>query len=91
MKIIECKKQVNGIYDIILNDLILSGTGSNEKVEVYYLGERNGVVYIMEDEKDYRENTHYNNVGVMDLTCIGYSNVKEFLRELFNCYNLTEN
>lgn len=81
MKIIECKKQVNGIYDIILN----------EKEDVYYLGEKNGVVYIMEDEKDYRENTHYNNVGVMDLTCIGYSNVKEFLRELFDCYNLTEN
>ena len=80
MKIIECKKQVNGIYDIILN----------EKEDVYYLGEKNGVVYIMEDEKDYRENTHYNNVGVMDLTCIGYSNVKEFLRELFDCYNLTE-
>lgn len=81
MKIIECKKQVNGIYDIILN----------EKEDVYYLGEKNGVVYIMGDEKDYRENTHYNNVGVMDLTCIGYSNVKEFLRELFDCYNLTEN
>lgn len=81
MKIIECKKQVTGIYDIILN----------EKEDVYYLGEKNGVVYIMEDEKDYRENTHYNNVGVMDLTCIGYSNVKEFLRELFDCYNLTEN
>lgn len=81
MKIIECKKQVNGIYDIILN----------EKEDVYYLGEKNGVVYIMEDEKDYRENTHYNNVGVMDLTCIGYSNVREFLRELFDCYNLTEN
>lgn len=81
MKIIECKKQVNGIYDIILN----------EKEDVYYLGEKNGVVYIMEDERDYKENTHYNNVGVMDLTCIGYSNVKEFLRELFDCYNLTEN
>ena len=81
MKIIECKKQVNGIYDIILN----------EKEDVYYLGEKNGVVYIMADEKDYRENTHYNNVGVMDLTCIGYSNVKEFLCELFDCYNLTEN
>ena len=49
------------------------------------------VLYIMEDEQDYIENTHYNNVGVMDLTCIGYSNVKEFLRELFDCYNLTEN
>lgn len=81
MKIVECKKQVNNLCDIILN----------EKEEKYYLGERNGVVYIMEDEKDYRENTHYNNVGVMDLTCIGYSNVKEFLRELFDCYNLTEN
>lgn len=81
MKIVECKKQVNNLCDIILN----------EKEEKYYLGERNGVVYIMEDEKDYRENTHYNNVGVMDLTCIGYSNIKEFLRELFDCYNLTEN
>lgn len=81
MKIVECKKQVNGIYDIILN----------EKEDVYYLGEKNGVVYIMEDERDYKENTHYNNVGVMNLTCIGYSNVKEFLRELFDCYNLTEN
>lgn len=81
MKIIECKKQVNNLCDIILN----------EKKELYYLGEKNGVVYIMEDEKDYRENTHYNNVGVMDLTCIGYSNIKEFLRELFDCYNLTEN
>lgn len=81
MKIVECKKQVNDLCDIILN----------EKEEKYYLGERNGVVYIMEDEKDYRENTHYNNVGVMDLTCIGYSNVKEFLYELFDCYNLTEN
>lgn len=91
MKIVECKKQVNGIYDIILNDLILSGTGSTEKVEVYYLGENNGVVYIMEDEKDYRENTHYNNVGVVDITGIGYSNIKEFLNELFDCYNLTEN
>lgn len=91
MKIVECKKQVNGIYDIILNDLILSGTGSTEKVEVYYLGENNGVVYIMEDEKDYRENTHYNNVGIVNITGIGYSNVKEFLSELFNCYNLTEN
>lgn len=81
MKIIECKKQVNNICDIILN----------EKEDIYYLGEKNGVIYIMEDEKDYRENTHYNNVGVMDLTCIGYSNIKEFLRELFDCYNLTEN
>lgn len=81
MKIIECKKQVNNLCDIILN----------EKEDIYYLGEKNGVVYIMEDEKDYRENTHYNNVGVMDLTCIGYSNIKEFLRELFDCYNLTEN
>lgn len=91
MKIVETKKQINGIYDIILNDLILSGTGNNKKVEVYYLSERNGVVYIMEDEKDYRENTHYNNVGVVDITGIGYSNVKEFLNELFDCYNLTEN
>lgn len=91
MKIVELKKQINGIYDIILNDLILSGTGNNKKVEVYYLSERNGVVYIMEDEKDYRENTHYNNVGVVDITGIGYSNVKEFLNELFDCYNLTEN
>lgn len=81
MKIVECKKQVNNICDIILN----------EKEDIYYLGEKNGVIYIMEDEKDYRENTHYNNVGVMDLTCIGYSNIKEFLRELFDCYNLTEN
>lgn len=81
MKILECKKQVNNICDIILN----------EKEDIYYLGEKNGVIYIMEDEKDYRENTHYNNVGVMDLTCIGYSNIKEFLRELFDCYNLTEN
>lgn len=81
MKIIECKKQVNNICDIILN----------EKEDIYYLGEKNGVIYIMEDEKDYRENTHYNNVGVMDLTCIGYSNIKKFLRELFDCYNLTEN
>lgn len=91
MKIVETKKQINGIYDIILNDLILSGTGNNKKVEAYYLSERNGVVYIMEDEKDYRENTHYNNVGVVDITGIGYSNVKEFLNELFDCYNLTEN
>lgn len=81
MKIVECKKQVNNLCDIILN----------EKEEKYYLGERNGVVYIMEDEKDYRENTHYNNVGVVDITGIGYSNVKEFLNELFDCYNLTEN
>ena len=81
MKILECKKQVNNICDIILN----------EKEDIYYLGEKNGVIYIMEDEKDYKENTHYNNVGVMDLTCIGYSNIKEFLRELFDCYNLTEN
>lgn len=81
MKIVECKKQVNDLCDIILN----------EKEEKYYLGERNGVVYIMEDEKDYRENTHYNNVGVVDITGIGYSNVKEFLNELFDCYNLTEN
>lgn len=81
MKIVECKKQVNNICDIILN----------EKEDIYYLGEKNGVIYIMEDEKDYKENTHYNNVGVMDLTCIGYSNIKEFLRELFDCYNLTEN
>lgn len=81
MKIVECKKQVNDLCDIILN----------EKEELYYLGERNGVVYIMEDEKDYRENTHYNNVGVVDITGIGYSNVKEFLNELFDCYNLTEN
>lgn len=91
MKIVETKKQINGIYDIILNDLILSGTGNNKKVEVYYLSERNGVVYIMEDERDYKENTHYNNVGVVDITGIGYSNVKEFLNELFDCYNLTEN
>ena len=81
MKIVECKKQVNNLCDIILN----------EKEEKYYLGERNGVVYIMEDEKDYRENTHYNNVGVVDITGIGYSNVKEFLNVLFDCYNLTEN
>lgn len=81
MKILECKKQVNNICDIILN----------EKEDIYYFGEKNGVIYIMEDEKDYKENTHYNNVGVMDLTCIGYSNVREFLRELFDCYNLTEN
>ncbi len=35
MKIVECKKQVNNICDIILN----------EKEDVYYLGEKNGVIY----------------------------------------------
>ena len=88
MKIIEVNKQIEGIKKIIFNDIVLSGLPSNKRVEVYYLSEKNGVVYIMEDKEDFINNKDtYNPVGIIDINKTSYSELNAYLKELFNVYN----
>ena len=88
MKIIEVNKQIEGIKKIIFNDIVLSGLPSNKRVEFYYLSEKNGVVYIMEDKEDFINNKDtYNPVGIIDINKTSYSELNAYLKELFNAYN----
>lgn len=89
MEIIEINKQINRIKKIIFNDLVLSGLPSNEKIDVYYLSEKNGVVYIMEDKEDFIKNKdEYHPVGTINFNEIKFSHLDIYLKELFNIYNL---
>ena len=88
MKIIEVNKQIEGIKRIIFNDIVLSGLPSNKRVEFYYLSEKNGVVYIMEDKEDFINNKDtYNPVGIIDINKTSYSELNAYLKELFHVYN----
>ena len=88
MKIIEVNKQIEGIKKIIFNDIVLSGLPSNKREEFYYLSEKNGVVYIMEDKEDFINNKDtYNPVGIIDINKTSYSELNAYLKELFNVYN----
>ena len=88
MKIIEVNKQIEGIKKIIFNDIVLSGLPSNKRVELYYLSEKNGVVYIMEDKEDFINNKDtYNPVGIIDINKTSYSELNAYLKELFRVYN----
>ena len=92
MKIIEVNKQIEGIKKVIFNDLILSGSPSNNRVDLYYLSEKNGVVYIMEDKKDFINNKDtYNPVCIIDLNKTEYSELNDYLKESFHIYNLIFN
>ena len=88
MKIIEVNKQIEGIKKIIFNDIVLSGLPSNNRIELYYLSEKNGVVYIMDDKKDFINNKDtYNPVEIIDINRTSYSELNAYLKELFNVYN----
>ena len=88
MKIIEVNKQIEGIKRIIFNDIVLSGLPSNKRIELYYLSEKNGVVYIMEDKEDFINNKDtYNPVGIIDINKTSYSELNAYLKELFHVYN----
>ena len=88
MKIIEVNKQIEGIKKIIFNDIVLSGLPSNKRVEFYYLSEKNGVVYIMDDKEDCINNKDtYNPVGIIDINKTSYSELNAYLKELFRVYN----
>ena len=88
MKIIEVNKQIEGIKKIIFNDIVLSGLPSNNRIELYYLSEKNGVVYIMDDKKDFINNKDtYNPVEIIDINTTSYSELNAYLKELFNVYN----
>ena len=88
MKIIEVNKQIEGIKKIIFNDIVLSGLPSNKRVELYYLSEKNGAVYIMENKEDFINNKDtYNPVGIIDINKTSYSELNADLKELFNVYN----
>ena len=88
MKIIEVNKQIEGIKKIIFNDIVLSGLPSNKRIELYYLSEKNGVVYIMENKEDFINNKDtYNHVGIIDINKTSYSELNAYLKELFHVYN----
>ena len=88
MKIIEVNKQIEGIKKIIFNDIVLSGLPSNNRIELYYLSEKYGIVYIMEDKEDFINNKDtYNPVGIIDINKTSYSELNVYLKELFNVYN----
>lgn len=92
MKIIEANKQIKRIKKIIFNDLVLSGIPSNEKIDIYYLSEKNGVVYIMDDKEDFIKNKDiYHPVGTINFNEIKYSHLDIYLKELFHIYNLIFN
>ena len=92
MNIIEPRKQIKRIKNIIFNDMIMSGLPSNEKIDIYYLSEKYGIVYIMDDKEDFIENKDkYNPVGIIDFNEIKFSHLDEYLKELFDIYNLTFN
>ena len=88
MKIIEVNKQIEGIKKVVFNDIVLSGLPSNKRVEFYYLSEKNGVVYIMDDKEDFINNKDtYNPVGIIDINKTSYSELNAYLKELFRVYN----
>ena len=92
MKIVEPSRQIERIKKIIFNDIVLSGLPSNERVDIYYLSEKNGVVYIMDSEEDFIESKNeYNPVGTIDLNVIEYSDLDEYLKGLFYIHNLILN
>ncbi len=92
MKIVEPSRQIERIKKIIFNDIVLSGLPSNERVDIYYLSEKNGVVYIMDSEKDFIESKNeYNPVGTIDLNIMEYSDLDEYLKGLFHIHNLIFN
>ena len=92
MKIVEPSIQIERIKKVIFNDIVLSGLPSNERVDIYYLSEKNGVVYFMDGEEDFTESENeYNPVGTIDLNEIEYSHLDEYLKELFDIYNLVSN
>ena len=88
MKIIEVNKQIEGIKKIIFNDIVLSGLPSNNRIELYYLSEKYGIVYIMDEKEDFINNKDtYNPVGIIDMNKTSYSELNAYLKELFNAYN----
>ena len=92
MKIVEPSRQIKRIKKVIFNDIVLSGLPSNERADIYYLSEKNGVVYFMDGEEDFIESEdEYNPVGTIDLNEIEYSHLDEYLKELFDIYNLVSN
>ena len=92
MKIIEVNKQIERIKKVIFNDIVLSGLPSNNRIELYYLSEKNGVVYIMDDKKDFINNKDtYNPVCIIDLNKTEYSELSDYLKESFHIYNLIFN
>ena len=92
MKIVEPSRQIKRIKKIIFNDIVLSGLPSNERVDIYYLSEKNGVVYIMDSEEDFIESKNeYNPVGTIDLNVIEYSYLDEYLKGLLHIHNLIFN
>lgn len=89
MKIIEANKQIERIKKIRFNDIILAGTLFNDKIDIYYLSEKNGVVYIMDDKEDFiRNKDEYHPVGTINFNEIQYSDLDIYLKELFHIYNL---
>lgn len=92
MKIIEANKQIKGIKKVIFNDIVLSGIPFNDRVDLYYLSEKNGIIYIMENKEDFIKNKdEYHPVGTIDLNEISYSDIDVYLKELFHIYNLIFN
>lgn len=92
MKIIEANKQIKKIKKVIFNDIVLSGIPSNGKIDIYYLSEKNGIIYIMENKEDFIKNKDiYHPVGTIDLNEINYSDLNVYLKELFHIYNLIFN
>ena len=88
MKIIEVNKQIERIKKVICDDMVLSGLPSNNRIELYYLSEKYGIVYIMEDKEDFINNKDtYNPVGIIDINKTSYSELNAYLKELFNVYN----
>ena len=89
MKIVEPSRQIERIKKVIFNDIVLSGLPSNERADIYYLSEKNGVVYFMDGEEDFIESEdEYNPVGTIDLNVIEYSDLDEYLKGLFHIHNL---
>ena len=92
MKIVEPSRQIKRIKEVIFNDIVLSGLPSNERADIYYLSEKNGVVYFMDGEEDFIESEdEYNPVGTIDLNVIEYSDLDEYLKGLFHIHNLIFN
>lgn len=92
MKIVEPSIQIERIKKVIFNDIVLSGLPSNERADIYYLSEKNGVVYFMDGKKDFVESKdEYHQVGTIDLNEIEYSHLDEYLKVLFDIYNLVSN
>lgn len=88
MKIIEVNKQIERIKRVIFDDIVLSGLPFNNRVELYYLSEKYGIVYIMENKEDFINNKDtYNPVGIIDINKTPYSELNVYLKELFNVYN----